>query len=279
MSYNINDTVNQIQDTLEYHGTKLSASYVLGTKSWIGPYSSLLLSAKQNPVGAKYILDTDISCTITESRVTKIEADRGRWELKFGRPSDANTAGKDPTDPTDPLIDTWNCNMAQYSFPLEIYLSSGADLAALDAWENENDKSLKSSYTYRDSKNNEIQLSGVVRDIAELKYGGTTDVLRFYPQATRQREYLEKIDSAIDVWPSYIDENSPAKDIYPNLSVSWLKTDASWSSRMNNDPSFDTDQIWTLTESWIGVGAENGGWNEHLYGSTERWEFHKEGNQ
>lgn len=266
-TYGENDSVQQYQDYYNYH-----KNWIDGGKSWIGPYDNMIVSAKAFPEGGIWRDNTitqfsqTLSCTITESKVTKIQSNRGKWDLRFGIKSDSASEAGEEEDPDATLSCTWTTNMAQYTFPLEVYLNS-QELKEVYYWKTGSDLDLKANYQYKDVEGMQHSLSGMALSVAQREFGGNEDVIRFFPQATRTTYLKAQIDPRDNpVMPSYIENLPKLNDFVNGLSMDWLKTEYAWSSDQNGN--------WTLTESWMGSPKDSGGWDIYLYGDDGvRWEF------
>ena len=251
----INDTVKQLGERTEY-----LPQYTLTTTSFIGPESVLSGVVTTNKKGDKY---NSIANTVIESSVTeKMEADRLRWNVSYKTwLSGGGGGGSDPY-----ISQTWSMNMTQYEFPLDRYLDPD-NSRKYNAWKN-TDEEHKRNFQYLELVSPGAgpqydDLSGMALSCAKKFYAGIESVMKFYPQATRTSVYdrLHEFKTRADAL-NHIDNSSVSAEF--SLSCSWLKSGFDWTQ--NND------NTWVLTESWIGIPADNP-WDSELYGPNQ-WKFY-----
>lgn len=240
--------IKQIGKKVEY-----LSGYTITTETYIGPDDEIATKASQNVVGGKYDgLSSNIRSSITE----KIEADRSKWTVVYGK--QASSGGGD----NDDLIkQTWTMTMTQYEYPLEKYLSAD-EAGQVAAWEQTDIKHKKNFEFFVDmSQTGAVyqMLAGKALQVAKKKFAGIESVLKFYPQATCTSlygKYSSFTDRANKL--NHIDDSSLSSDF--GLGVHWLKSGFDWTQNQ--------DGTWTLTESWIGSPK----WDEDLYGENA-WSF------
>ena len=251
-----NTLIEQVGKTTEY-----KKDVAITTETYIGPENVINTTAASYRAGGSYTPPGgDKACTITLSRTEKIQSDRAKWTFSYGQDKSSGQS------PDNPLSTVWSCVVSQYQFPLEKYLNR-EEAAKLYDWENKEPEEQKSILDTEEALSPGIRatLPGKSFDVAKLKFSGTNEVQRCYPQATRVRTY-----------------NNYKKTIAPNLNktgtepddefdwteknaMSWLKVQFDWEQQ--------PDGTWRLTESWQGYPKSDGGWNSNLY---DTWDFYYE---
>ena len=252
-----NTLIEQVGKTTEYR-----QDVAVTTETYIGPEDVIATTAASYRAGGSYTPPGtgQKACTITLSRTEKIQSDRAKWTFSYGQDKGSSSS------PDTPLSTVWSCVVAQYQFPLEKYLDR-EEAAKLYDWENKEPDEQKSILDSEAALSPESRatLPGKSFDVAKLKFSGTNEVQRCYPQATRVRTY-----------------NNYKKTIAPNLNTTGTEPDTEFNWTGKNAMSwlkvqFDWEQqpdgTWRLTESWQGYPTNDGGWNSNLY---DTWEFYHE---
>lgn len=223
------------------------------------------------------------------------------WQLQRGRGGSATltitcapeSANEDEEETGDaqgaqiPLKETWSIKSVRNDVSILAYCGSETNSpqrAQIEQWMKEPDGELASQFEYREA-------DGGVRSLEDGTPGnvplaqkiakGIETVMRFYPQITRKRVYsvppedcLENMNT-IDT-PSFTTNCPTGKLKKPkNLtadkiaSYTWLK--------IQDDEDEQSDGTWARIESWIGALTSEGGWDENLYGTTNRWSMPYDG--
>lgn len=240
---NIDDTILQIGKTTSFNKGSTTVS-----ETYIGKESEISVLGYANRVGKRYN-----GGLVTQSQMEKIEADRAKWSVVYQL--SVSSGGGGGGDPTEPLDAVWSENCVQYQYPLEKYLSP-VEAGKLKEWEDLEDATKKAS-----ELSSPTFLSGMALNIAKLKFAGTTDVIRCWPQATRVTTYAEYVDTLSDNLNKV--DDTP-KEQFDWWNIEWMKVQFDW--EQNYDGS------WRLTESWIGANKQDGGWNRGLY---RDWHFYQ----
>lgn len=226
------------------------------TEVWIGPDTEIITLASTYPQGESYTnSETELSGVVKSSKFEKIEADYSKWTVTYFK----NKVPKSGSDP-DTLDDVWSETCAQYQYPLEKYLDK-YEAKALNAWKQlDPDKQLEwidGGVTY---------LPGKALDVAKLEFAGVSSVQRSYPQVTRTRVFSKLKEN---IKPELNQTSTIPDDQFKwDEEMSWLKVGFDWVQ--------DIADNWTLTETWIGTPASDGGWNKNLY---KTWPFYYENTQ
>lgn len=238
------------------------------TESYIGTDNQISALAYSHKAGSTYL-----SGQVVNSRFEKLNADQSKWTVTY-RIGTLSAVTPDPQDPPDTntikvLRETWSSTMAQFSYPLEKYLTS-TEAAQLKGWEDLPDMSMKADYVYPAAEGEYDSLTGRALAIAKLKWQGTNEVIKYYPQATRTTTYNNSIISNTYDYKTrgaklnHIDNTPSVVFKGDAFAVSWLKVGFDWTQ--------NSDGTWTLVESWLGAPTADGGWNTNLYGPNQ-WEF------
>lgn len=259
------------------------------TRSYIGPDDSILNYAYTNKIGSGYDCEHGLSGRVESCRTLKIDADRSQCTLVVNCPYDSGD------NPDEALNTTWACNMAQLELPLYKYctpnytssdLSTWGDAAAIEAWEHEDNPTLKTNYHYtvfdtQTQETTEKELEGRSLEIAKMMNSGVDNRICFYPQATRVTRWASLSDvqgegtslKDREAELNLKDTQPLSSDLTAFLTVenySWLKS--------GYDIQQNTDGSWSLTESWIGTPTYLGEWNNALYSKDDnvRWKMWKD---
>ena len=269
----ITSEVYQSGETIDWQN-----NYMVVDRSYVGPDTLILQMAEANRRGSGYDLGNSLSGEVEQCNTTKLDSDRTKLDLKIKcaiGTGDANV-----------LQDTWTVQIAQMEVPLYRYckpnftsadVNNWGEAPAINAWENETDVNLKSAYKYRQynpelKEYSTLDLSGRSLSIAMIINGGTESRMTFYPQASRTticKDYTQL--SNYEYRKNHLNyaDNTPANFV-DTISCMWLKTAF--------DLQQNTDNTWTVTESWIGSPYDLGGWQEPLYGFANHWKMWNGGN-
>jgi hypothetical protein len=252
------------------------------TRVYIGTDDSILGEAYSKKAGTSYDCGHGLSGIVESCKTQKLDADRTQLQLLVRCPYDKSSL----SDEAGSLDTTWACTMSQMEVPLYRYCSplSSSDptewgnAAAIEAWEHEEDPTLKADYSYTNPGTGETEsLMGRSLDIAKLMNAGVDARICFYPQATRTTRYAALSDvhniHSREKKLNYIDKEPLKGELDEFMSVddySWLKS--------GYDVTQNTDGSWTLVETWIGTPEYLGEWNENLYSSSDakRWDMWKD---
>ena len=143
----------------------------------------------------------------------------------------------------------------------------------IEAWEKEPDGDLANSlkYTKPDGTIKEIQAQSATADLIEKIRKGVDSVMRFYPQLTKTSTYTMPPLSVFEHL-SMVDKptvgSAKVKRMPGNLNS--IISDHDW-LKCQDDSHENAEGTWNRTESWIGVLKTDGGWDENLYGTSNRW--------
>lgn len=249
MAVDINDSVLQLGRGCTYY-----KGYYVCNETYIGPDDAVNLSASTYHTDYKFSVGTT-AAIVTDSIVEKIEADRSKWKFTYRV---GNIPGREDSDgdpDSDDVLDiTWSCQMSQYSFPLERYLTS-EEVATLMKWEFDTPFDHKKAYEYKKYPEDTswTALAGNALKVAKWKINGTTEVLRHYPQVSRTTTYGKL--KVVEGDPDIDTKDSTPDSKFNGFGVEWLKIGSDWCQNPNG--------TWTHTESWLGGEV----WDSDMYKS------------
>lgn len=224
------------------------------------------------------------------------------WQLQKGRGGSGTltiTCGPAPQEdePSEgsaqgeqvPLKETWSIKSVRNDVSILAYCgteTNSPQRAQIEQWMKEPDGNLAAGFEYREA-------DGKVRSLDDGTPGnvplaqkiakGIETVMRFYPQLTRKRVYsvppndcLENL-ATVDT-PDFTTNCPDGKLKKPKNLTSATIDRYDW-LKCQDDEDEQSDGTWARIESWIGALKSEGGWDENLYGTTNRWTMPYNGNQ
>ena len=193
-------------------------------------------------------------------------------------PDDTDTSGSTPSQTA--LDETWTIKSVRNDMSILAYCGpsqSNPDRTYVEAWQKEPDGSIANANSFTKPDGSIVNLNNQspasVALIGKIRKG-IDSVMRFYPQLTKTRTYskipakcyenLNTIDTPTvsDLTSKVVQKMSNFDEIV--AAHTWLKC--------QDDVAKLGDGTFQRIESWMGVPNSNGsGWDENLYGTTNRW--------
>lgn len=225
------------------------------------------------------------------------------WLLQRGRggsgtltitcaPEPENEDEEEPGDAQGaqiPLKETWSIKSVRNDVSILAYCgteTNSPQRAQIEQWMKEPDGGLAAGFEYREADGKVRSLDDgtpgnipLARKIAK----GIETVMRFYPQLTRKRVYsippndcLENL-ATVDT-PGFSTNCPEGKLKKPKNLTSEKISQYEW-LKCQDEEDEQSDGTWVRIESWIGALTSEGGWDENLYGTSNRWTMPYNGNQ
>lgn len=253
---------------VEALGTDGSKSQTLSYK---GEYASLKASA--NSLAEGTVLSE--GWVVKTWTLTRANAGLGVLQVNCV-PEEGKTEEDEPKN--IPLKITWSIHSVRNDVNVMAYCgdSVGANplREQIEQWLKETDGDVAANLSYRAKDGEVVELTNASKQLAAKMAKGVEHVMRFYPELVKKSVYSTPPDVVLENL-SYIDTpvtDSPAEktEIPKGLAdkieaFSWLK--------VKDDVDQTQDGKWMRVECWWGASAADGGWDENLYGTTNRWSF------
>lgn len=210
--------------------------------------------------------------------------------------SDSSSSGASvSSNSTKALKEVWTLKSVRNDKSILAYcgISPGGNpqRPLIEAWQKEPDGELANQYSFTKPDGSVFEIDPdqypATRALIDKIRKGIDAVMRFYPQITRTRTYskppatvyenLAMIDTP-EVG-STTDFEEPGTNSVHHADTERLEkpgnleqiiADHQW-LKCQDDCGNTADGKYSRTESWIGVLISDGGWDENLYGKTNRW--------
>lgn len=201
-------------------------------------------------------------------------------------PTDSVTSGEGAEQTTSQvaLEETWQLKSCRNDVSILGYCGTGNSNPSrehIEAWAKEPDGELAAADSYRkpdgtvfppdDGSGTDTRWTASLEVIAKMRKG-IESVMRFYPMLIKTRVYSTPPATVYENL-AYIDTpastgSSKKHEAPGNLAAiiaanEWLKC--------QDDCAKRADGKFERIEAWIGCPAAQGGWDQNLYGSTNRW--------
>ena len=201
-------------------------------------------------------------------------------------PDDEETddSGSEPVVSQVALEETWQLKSCRNDVSILAYCGSGASNPSrehIEAWAKEPDGELAAAGSYRkpdgtifppdDGSGTDSRWTASLEVIAKMRKG-IESVMRFYPMLVKTRVYSRPPATVYENL-AYIDTptiSGDSKKFEAPGNLSQIISDHAW-LKCQDDCAKRADGKFERIEAWIGVLQSDGGWDQHLYGSTNRW--------
>lgn len=201
-------------------------------------------------------------------------------------PDDEETddSGSEPVISQVALEETWQLKSCRNDVSILAYCGSGESNPSrehIEAWAKEPDGELAAAGSYRkpdgtifppdDGSWTNTRLTASLEVIEKMRKG-IESVMRFYPMLVKTRVY-SKPPATVYENLAYIDTptiSGTSKQFEAPGNLAQIISDHEW-LKCQDDCAKRADGKFERIEAWIGVLQTDGGWDQNLYGSTNRW--------
>ena len=201
-------------------------------------------------------------------------------------PDDEETdaSGSSPVISQVALEETWQLKSCRNDVSILAYCGSGASNPSrehIEAWAKEPDGELAAAGSYRkpdgtifppdDGSATDTRWTASLEVIAKMRKG-IESVMRFYPMLVKTRVF-SKPPATVYENLAYIDTptiSGTSKKFEAPGNLSQIISNHVW-LKCQDDCAKRADGKFERIEAWIGVQRSDGGWDQNLYGSTNRW--------
>lgn len=176
------------------------------------------------------------------------------------------------------LSETWTLKSVRNDVSILAYCGTASGnpaRAEVEAWQKEPDGSLAEQMKYRkaDGTEHTITDAATLALIGKIRKG-VDSVMRFYPMLTKKRVYTLPPESVYEnlaqIDTPTVGTSDPDTQLLKPGNLSTIISGHEW-LKCQDDVELTSDGKFVRVESWIGVTTDDGGWDENLYGTTNRW--------